>query len=88
MIQILNLSFPVKLVSRLLVDINPILLLVSGRLSPHNFEMYSIRPYQVYAFCHGVDTADVLEQGLSRRAIALGSLKGLIGTKDTREFLY
>ena len=30
--------------------------------------------------------ADVLEQGLSRRAIALGSLKGLIGTKDTREF--
>ena len=30
--------------------------------------------------------ADVLEQGLSRRAIALGSLKGLIRTKDTREF--
>ena len=29
---------------------------------------------------------DILEQGLSRRAIALGSLKGLIGTKDTREF--
>ena len=29
---------------------------------------------------------DVLEQGLSRRAIALGSLKGLIGTKDTRGF--
>ena len=38
------------------------------------------------ANCHGVDTADVLEQGLSRRAIALGSLKGLIGTKDTRGF--
>ena len=36
--------------------------------------------------CRGVDTADVLEQGLSRRAIALGSLKGLIGTKDTRGF--
>ena len=35
--------------------------------------------------CHGVDTADVLEQGLSRRAITLGILKGLIGTKDTRE---
>ena len=30
--------------------------------------------------------ADVLEQGLSRRAIALGSLKGLIGTMNTREF--
>ena len=30
--------------------------------------------------------ADVLEQGLSRRVIALGSLKGLIRTKDTREF--
>ena len=40
------------------------------------------------AICHGVDTADVLEQGLSRRAIALGSLKGLIGTKDTRESFY
>ena len=38
--------------------------------------------------CRGIVTADVLEQGLSRRAIALGSLKGLIGTKDTREFLY
>ena len=38
--------------------------------------------------CRGVDTADVLEQGLSRRAIALGSLKGLIGTKDTRESFY
>ena len=50
MIQILNLSFPVKLVSRLLFDINPILLPVSGRLSPHNFEMYSIRPYQAYSF--------------------------------------
>ena len=35
---------------------------------------------------HGVDTADVLEQGLSHRAIALGSLNGLIGTKDTRGF--
>ena len=32
--------------------------------------------------------ADVLEQGLSRRAIALGSLKGLIGTRDTRESFY
>ena len=30
--------------------------------------------------------ADVLEQGLSRRANALGSLMGLIGTKDTGEF--
>ena len=37
------------------------------------------------ANCRGIVTADVLEQGLSRRAIALGSLKGLIGTKDTRE---
>ena len=38
--------------------------------------------------CRGFVTADVLEQGLSRTAIALGSLKGLIGTKDTGEFLY
>ena len=38
--------------------------------------------------CRGIVTADVLEQGLSRRAIALGSLKGLIGTKDTRGVLY
>mgnify|MGYP005830600655 CR=1 FL=1 len=37
--------------------------------------------------CRGIDTTDVLEQGLSRRAIALGSLKGLIGTKDTRDFI-
>ena len=36
--------------------------------------------------CRGIVTADVLEQGLTRRAIALGSLKGLIGTKDMREF--
>ena len=36
--------------------------------------------------CRGVNTVDVLEQGLSRRAIALGSLKGLIGTKDMRGF--
>ena len=42
----------------------------------------------VGANCRGVDTADVLEQGLSRRAIALGSLKGLIRTKDTRESFY
>ena len=40
----------------------------------------------VGANCRGIVTTDVLEQGLSRRAIALGSLKGLIGTKDTREF--
>ena len=38
------------------------------------------------ASCRGIVTADVLEQGLSRRAIALGSLKGLNGTKETREF--
>ena len=36
----------------------------------------------------GFATADVLEQGLSRRAIALGSLKGLIGTRDARESFY
>ena len=41
-----------------------------------------------YRSCRGVDTADVLEQGLSCRAIALGNLKGLIGTKDTRESFY
>ena len=38
------------------------------------------------ANCRGIVTTDVLEQGLSCRAIALGSLRGLIGTKDTREF--
>ena len=42
----------------------------------------------MHDICRGVDTADVLKKGLSRRAIALGSLKGLIGTKDMREFLY
>ena len=40
----------------------------------------------MFLLCRGVDTTDFLEQGLSRRAITLGSLKGLIGTKDTREF--
>ena len=40
----------------------------------------------VGANCRGIVTTDVLEQGLSRRAITLGSLKGLIGTKDTRGF--
>ena len=29
-----------------------------------------------YPFCRGIVTAGVLEQGLSHRAIALGSLKG------------
>ena len=37
--------------------------------------------------CRGIVTVDVLEQGLSLRAITLGSLKGLIGTKDTRGFI-
>ena len=42
----------------------------------------------VCANCRGIVTTDVLEQGLSCRAITLGSLKGLIRTKDTREFIY
>ena len=45
-------------------------------------------PQGIYDFCRGVDTADVLEQGLSCRDITLGSLKGLIRTKDTRESFY
>ena len=40
------------------------------------------------AICRVIVMTDVLDQGLSRRAIALGSLKGLIGTKDTRESFY
>ena len=50
--------------------------------------IFAIEPGLVLVFgmCRGIVTADVLEQGLSPRAIALGSLKGLIGTKDTRGF--
>ena len=40
----------------------------------------------VGANCRGIVTGDVLEEGLSRRAITLGSLKGLIGKKDMRGF--
>ena len=35
----------------LFVDLKQAIVSVSGRLSPHNFEMYSIRPYQAYSFC-------------------------------------
>ena len=45
-----SLILPMVWVSRLLVHINAILLPVSGRLSPHNFEMFSISPLQAYSF--------------------------------------
>ena len=68
---------------------------MAPRLSPfsktYDGELFVCQIYVddiIFGCCHRIDTADVLEQGLSRRAIALGSLKGLIGTKDTRESFY
>ena len=43
-------------------------------------------PGSCQGMCRVIVTTDVLEEGLSHRAIALGSLKGLIRTKDTRGF--
>ena len=42
---------------------------------------------QIDEMCRGIFTADVLAKGLSRRPSQLGSLKGLVGTKDTRVFI-
>ena len=38
------------------------------------------------ANCHGIVTADVLEEGLSRRAIATRKLKGVNRDKGHEEF--
>ena len=35
----------------LFVDLKQAIVSVSGRLSPHNFEMFSISPLQAYSFC-------------------------------------
>ena len=49
MIQDLSLSPRRKKISIFFLAPNQIFS-VSGRLSPHNFEMYSVRPYQAYSF--------------------------------------
>ena len=44
-------SYPLgKRSFHLFVDLKQSIVSVSGWLSPHNFEMYSIRPYQYYSF--------------------------------------
>ena len=48
----------------------------------------TMRSPTVGANCRGIVTTDVLEQGLSCRAITLGGFKGLMRTKDTSEFIY
>ena len=37
----------------LFVDLKQAMVSISGRLSPHNFEMFSISPLQAYSFCCG-----------------------------------
>ena len=40
----------VKEVSLIFIDLNQSIVSVSGRLSPHHFEMFSISPLQAYSF--------------------------------------
>ena len=50
LIQAFSISFSVKEVFHLFVDLKQAIVSVSGRLSPHNFEMFSISPLQAYSF--------------------------------------
>ena len=50
MIQAFSISFSVKEVFHLFVDLKQAIVSVSGWLSPHNFEMFSISPQQSCAF--------------------------------------
>ena len=50
MIQAFSISFSVKEVFHLFVDLKQEIVSVSGRLSPHNFEMFSVSPQQACAF--------------------------------------
>ena len=50
LIQAFSISFSVKEVFHLFVDLKQAIVSVSGRLSPHNFGMFSISPLQVYSF--------------------------------------
>ena len=50
MIQVFSISFSMKEAFHLFVDLIQSTVSVSGRLSPHNFEMFSISPLQAYSF--------------------------------------
>ena len=50
LIQAFSISFSVKEVFHLFGDLKQAIVFVSGRLSPHNFEMFAISPQQACSF--------------------------------------